>query len=61
MLGNFSDMVLECPFYVNDWDQHFINFAVFLSVTDFIGLFVFIFYAGYTICEVDNSVEDVNY
>ena len=37
------------------------RYCVSLSVIDLIGLFVFIIYAGYTICEVDNSVEDVNY
>jgi len=49
-------MVRECPLDVNDWDQHFINFAVFLTSVDWLVIVLFFFYAGYIMCSVDNSV-----
>ncbi|KAH3714962.1 hypothetical protein DPMN_057665 [Dreissena polymorpha] len=53
--GNYRAMKLECPSFVIEWDFHFINFALFLTVSDLIIFCVFIFYTLYSV--FDNEEE----
>ncbi|XP_060560654.1 uncharacterized protein LOC132720518 [Ruditapes philippinarum] len=45
--GARNDMIDECPFRVDDWDYHFINFAAFLVGLDWFCVLVFVLYCGY--------------
>ncbi|XP_060560645.1 uncharacterized protein LOC132720507 [Ruditapes philippinarum] len=58
IFGSRNDMIDECPFYVNDWNKHFINFALFLTAIDWIGLVAFGFYICYV--QFDRSDENIH-
>jgi len=60
VFGNFNDMLVYCPFYVDDWNQDFVNFALLLTILDWIILCLFFTYAVYTMCAVDISTENVD-
>lgn len=55
VIGNFSAINEQCKEY-RQWDKHFINFALFLTLVDYIGVVAFCFYSGYTLC--DNEEEE---
>ncbi|KAL4216934.1 hypothetical protein ACF0H5_023393 [Mactra antiquata] len=57
VFGNYKDMTVECPLYVEDWDFHFINFALFLTVIDWIIVVIFIIYSLYVIFEMYEGVD----
>ncbi|XP_053386556.1 uncharacterized protein LOC123538869 isoform X2 [Mercenaria mercenaria] len=58
--GNFNNINRQCPEYVYTWNGNFINFALFLTVVDYIGLVMFLFYCGYTICEREGQSTVTN-
>ncbi|KAL4216931.1 hypothetical protein ACF0H5_023391 [Mactra antiquata] len=58
IFGNYKDMKNECPIYVEDWDFHFINFAVFLTVVDWIGAVIFAIYSLYVIFEINEGSDN---
>ena len=60
VFGNFNDMLVYCLFYVDDWNQDFVNFALLLTILDWIVLCLFFTYAVYTMCAVDISTENVD-
>ena len=49
VFGNFNDMLVYCPFYVDDWNQDFVNFALLLTILDWIILCCFFY-----ICRIYN-------
>ncbi|XP_060585345.1 uncharacterized protein LOC132741236 [Ruditapes philippinarum] len=51
IFGNFSNFNNVCHGSVRFWDEHFINFALTLTIVDYIGLVVFILFSGYVLCE----------
>lgn len=59
-MGDRSDLEAQCPWYVSGWNEHFINFAYFLVVVEWIGVVAFLFYSGYVIFDRNNRVENSN-
>ncbi|KAL4216933.1 Zinc ion binding [Mactra antiquata] len=57
VFGNYKDMTVECPLYVEDWDFHFINFALFLTVIDWIGAVIFVIYSLYVLFEMYEGID----
>ncbi|KAH3823273.1 hypothetical protein DPMN_125072 [Dreissena polymorpha] len=56
IFGNYSSMKSTCPLFVNDWNFHFINFAMFLAVHDLIFVVAIFIYAMYKLCDEDEEV-----
>ncbi|XP_053385740.1 uncharacterized protein LOC128550537 [Mercenaria mercenaria] len=54
--GFRDEMIDECPFYVEEWNKAFINFALFLTAVDWIGIVPFGFYCCYV--QFDKSNDD---
>ncbi|XP_045179116.1 uncharacterized protein LOC123538799 isoform X2 [Mercenaria mercenaria] len=55
-IGFRDEMIDECPIYVQEWNKHFINFAMFLTAVDWIGIVAFGFYCCYV--QFDKSNDD---